>query len=52
MTIRSLLAPAAAPTPAEGQAGRSGTVLPVRMQIIPSEGIAARIQAPGPLGRS
>ena len=50
MTIRSLMAPAAAPTPAEGQAGKYGTVLPVRMQIIPSEGIAARIQAAVPPG--
>lgn len=50
MTIQSLMATAAASIPAEGQAGKSGAVLPVRMQVIPSEGIAARIQAAVPAG--
>ncbi|UTT70027.1 methylenetetrahydrofolate reductase [Arthrobacter sp. DNA4] len=50
MTIQSLMATAAASIPAEGQGGKSGAVLPVRMQVIPSEGIAARIQAAVPAG--
>ena len=50
MTIQSLTPSAAAPIPAEGQAGNPGTVLPVRMQINPTEGIAARVQAVVPAG--
>ncbi|WP_457947885.1 methylenetetrahydrofolate reductase [Pseudarthrobacter sp. alpha12b] len=50
MTIQSLMATAAASIRAEGQAGKSGAVLPVRMQVIPSEGIAAIVQAAVPAG--
>lgn len=50
MTIHSLMAPAAAPIPAEGQDSGSGTALPVRMQVNPTEDVAALVQAHAPAG--
>ena len=50
MTIQSLMAPAAASIPAAGQASGSGAALPVRMQINPTEDVAALVQAHAPAG--
>ncbi|WP_246839794.1 methylenetetrahydrofolate reductase [Pseudarthrobacter sp. NIBRBAC000502771] len=50
MTIRSLMAPAAASIPAAGQASGSGAALPVRMQVNPTEDVAALVQAHAPAG--
>ncbi|MDQ0147946.1 methylenetetrahydrofolate reductase [Pseudarthrobacter niigatensis] len=50
MTIQSLMAPAAASIPAAGQASGSGAALPVRMQVNPTEDVAALFQAHAPAG--
>ena len=50
MTIQSLMAPAAASIPAAGQASGSGAALPVRMQVNPTEDVAALVQAHAPAG--
>ncbi|QDG64511.1 methylenetetrahydrofolate reductase [Pseudarthrobacter sp. NIBRBAC000502771] len=44
------MAPAAASIPAAGQASGSGAALPVRMQVNPTEDVAALVQAHAPAG--
>ena len=50
MTIQSFMASAAAPIPVEGQASGSGAALPIRMQVRPTEDLAALVQAHVPAG--